>query len=101
MSVQDAGSGTSHRFENSTTPKRNARAPGPVGPSHHVRRNRMTQFKIFGAAAIAVSVLASPVMAQQVYRDRGFAPAEIAAGVGGGAAGTAAAMAPEPLGAEE
>ena len=77
----------------------------------------MTQFKILGAAAIVTSLLASPAMAQQVYRDhdgrwknsynrwddrdRGFAPAEIAAGVVGGAIGTAAAIATAPTGGEE
>jgi hypothetical protein len=80
----------------------------------------MTKFKILGAAAILASVLASPAMAQQVYRDgyrhdgnwqnsynrqqergNGFWPAEVAAGVVGGAVGTAAAIATAPFGGEE
>jgi hypothetical protein len=106
----------------------------------------MTKFKILGAAAIVVSALASPAMAQQViynpgycaqfypnancqnkgpgnpytgdyqrrtaYRDHGawqgsynrwdddrsgFWPGDVAAGVVGGAVGTAAAIATAPI----
>jgi hypothetical protein len=32
----------------------------------------MTEFKVLGAAAILASVLATPAMAQQVYRDHGY-----------------------------
>jgi hypothetical protein len=78
----------------------------------------MTKFRIFGAAAILVSVLATPAMAQQVSREHayrhhstlqnsynrmddrqsGFWPADVAAGVVGGAVGTAAAIATAPIG---
>ena len=86
----------------------------------------MTKFRILGAAAILASVLATPAMAQQVYRDQfyrdqayryngdwqnsynrwderdsGFWPADVAAGVVGGAVGTAAAIATAPIGGEE
>jgi len=85
-----------------------------------------TKVKILGAAAILASVLATPAMAQQVYRDQiyrdqayrhndgwqnsynrwndrdsGFWPADVAAGVVGGAVGTAAAIATSPIGGEE
>ena len=69
----------------------------------------MTQLRILGAAAIVASLLAGPALAQQLYRDhdgrwqnsynrlddrdRALGPAEIAAGVVGGAVGTAAAIA--------
>ena len=82
---------------------------------------RITKVRILGAAAIVASLLASPAIAQQVYRDHatrqdgrwqnsydrwdgrtiGFAPAEIAAGVVGGAVGTAAAIATAPIGGDE
>jgi hypothetical protein len=85
------------------------------------RRNRMTRMKILGAAAIVASVLTSPAMAQQTYRDHGvrhdrnwqnsynrtqdrdtgFWPAEAAAGIVGGAVGTAAAIASPPIGGAE
>ena len=77
----------------------------------------MSQFRILGAAAIVASLLASPAMAQRVYRDhdgrwqnsynrlddrdRALGPAEIAAGVVGGAVGTAAAIATAPVGGNE
>ena len=77
----------------------------------------MTKLRILGAAAILASMLASPAMAQQAYRDqdgrwhnsynrwdgrdRGFGPAEVAAGVVGGAVGTAAAIATMPIGGDE
>ena len=100
----------------------------------------MTRFKILGAAAILVSTLASPTMAQQVtntagyqrqaypdqtyrqqaYREQayrengnwqnsynrwddrsGFWPGNVAAGVVGAAAGTAAAIATAPIGGDE
>lgn len=80
----------------------------------------MTKFKILGAAAILASVLATPAMAQQFYGDgnrhndgwhnsynryedqhSGFWPADVAAGVVGGAVGTAAAIATIPYGGEE
>ena len=80
----------------------------------------MTKLKILSAAAILASVLATPAMAQQVYRDQGyrhngdwqnsynrwdersgFWPADVAAGVVGGAVGTAAAIATAPFGGEE
>ena len=81
----------------------------------------MTKSKILGAAAILASVLATPAMAQQVHRDHGyrhngewqnsynrsddrdsgFWPADVAAGVVGGAVGTAAAIATAPIGGKE
>ena len=90
----------------------------------------MTKLKILGAAAILASVLATPALAQQVYGDQGyrdqgyrdqgyrhngnwqnsynrqdehsgFWPADVAAGVVGGAVGTAAAIATAPFGGEE
>jgi hypothetical protein len=86
----------------------------------------MTKLRILGAAAILASVLATPAMAQQVYRDQGyrdqiyqdqayrhngdwqssynrwdehsgFWPADVV----GGAVGTAAAIATAPFGGEE
>ena len=96
----------------------------------------MTKFGIMGTAALALSVLASPAMAQdagsfqrQAYRDHayrgqfyqdqgyrqdrnwrdsynryddnsGFWPADVAAGLVGGAVGTAAAIGAGPIGAE-
>jgi hypothetical protein len=39
---------------------------------HRRRRNRMTRIRNIGAAAILASLLASPAMAQQTYRDHGI-----------------------------
>ena len=80
----------------------------------------MTKSRLLGTAAILASVLATPAMAQQVYGDgyrhnggwhnsynrfddqpSGFWPADVAAGVVGGAVGTAAAIATIPYGGEE
>src|SRR4051812_49408122 len=68
----------------------------------------MTRMKILTATALLATVIASPVMAQQrtttyradrtyEYRDNGFWPGEVAAGVVGGAIGTAGAIATAPL----
>jgi hypothetical protein len=71
----------------------------------------MTKFKILAAAAILSTVVASPVMARD-YNDQaprgaythhhradsGFWPADAAAGIVGGAIGTAGALAAAPFG---
>ena len=73
----------------------------------------MTRTKLFAAAAILSTLVASPVLArdmnkgrvvtQQSYdnsydrRDRGFWPADAAAGIVGGAIGTAGAIATAPF----
>jgi hypothetical protein len=75
----------------------------------------MTRSALLAAALVLSSALAAPAMAQQVYhsrdsgwnngyndsyrdrRDSGFWPGEVAAGVVGGAVGTAAAIATAPL----
>jgi hypothetical protein len=70
----------------------------------------MSKTKLFAAAAILSTLVASPVLArdmngrmtQQRYdnsyqRDSGFWPADVAAGVVGGAVGTAGAIASAPF----
>jgi len=68
----------------------------------------MTRMKLLTATGLLATVIASPVMAQQrtmtyhadrayEYRDNGFWPGEVAAGVVGGAIGTAGAIATAPF----
>jgi hypothetical protein len=69
----------------------------------------MTKTKLFAAAAILSALVASPVLARDMNRDgavtqqgydradSGFWPADVAAGVVGGAVGTAGAIASAPF----
>ena len=82
----------------------------------------MTKMKLFAAAAVVSSLIATPVLARDSmprrtqtiqeysannvdyrygdnygYRDNGFWPADVAAGVVGGAVGTAGAIASAPF----
>ena len=64
----------------------------------------MTKLKLLGAAAMLAATVATPAMAQQWtndynyrHRSSGFWPGEVAAGVVGGAVGTAGAIATAPF----
>jgi len=70
--------------------------------------NLMTRLKLLTATAVLTSVIATPVMAQQrtttyradpayEHRDDGFWPGQVAAGIVGGAIGTAGAIATAPF----
>jgi len=70
--LQDVGAETSHRFEYGTPRIGNIVRRDRLARLHPFRRNRMTRIRILGAAAILSSLLASPAMAQQTYRDHGI-----------------------------
>ena len=64
----------------------------------------MTRLKLLGAAALLAATVATPAMAQQWtndynyrHRSSGFWPGDVAAGVVGGAVGTAGAIATAPF----
>lgn len=64
----------------------------------------MTKLKLLGAAALLAATVATPAMAQQWtndynyrHRSSGFWPGDVAAGVVGGAVGTAGAIATAPF----
>ena len=67
----------------------------------------MTALKLLTATALAAGLIATPAMAQHYRADRsyqhhdsGFWPGDVAAGVVGGAVGSAAAIATAPIGGE-
>ena len=64
----------------------------------------MTKLKLLGAVALLAATVATPAMAQlwtndynHRYRSSGFWPGDVAAGVVGGAVGTAGAIATAPF----
>jgi hypothetical protein len=98
----ETGTETSHSFEMTASRYRNGRYRCSLA-SASLQRRQLMNLKLLTAAAVLSIAVAAPALAQDphgrsvYHRHSGFWPGEVAAGVVGGAIGTAGAIATAPF----